>query len=538
MIPVVRLAPHRQWDQTLLDDLISGALWAHGIEFERMDAYPREADGILLVVPGRYYADHTAEISEAIAKFRWVLVFRVGDEEDLLDPSKIVHPNLKWWIQTPRVARDYGTARFLPLGFSPHFRTLPSEPPSKHLGLFLSAQCTHDRRRQAFEALYESGRDMLGYAAATEGFTQGMPPSEYARLMCSAKVAPAPSGAVSPDSFRLWEALEAHCLPVADDISPVRSGEGYWRMLLPDAPFPILTDYANLPGWIDDLLADWPRNANRIAAWWMTRKRMMADSLREDLVALGAELTDSRSPITVLVSTSPIPSHPSTAIIDETIASVRAQLPDAEIILMCDGVRPEQEHRRADYETYLQRVLWKADHEWGNVLPLVFDEHLHQSGCTQRALEYVQTPLILFVEGDTPLCDREIPWKGLSAAIFQGDANVIRFSHEASILEPHRYLMLDDDPQQLWGVELTRTIQWSQRPHLASTAFYRDLLGRWFSNGEKNFIEEAIYGRLVSAYERDGDMGWLGWRTWLYTPEGDIKRSYHLDGREGEDNFV
>lgn len=247
----------------------------------------------------------------------------------------------------------------------------------------------------------------------------------------------------------------------------------------------------------------------------------------------------SLSPITVLVSISPIPSHPDTRIIDETIASVLHHLPDSEIILMHDGVRPDHEDRRADYEAYMQRVLWTADHRWRNTLPLIFDQHLHQAVCTKRALEHVQTPLVLFCEHDTPLYpDRDIPWDDLAAAITTGDANLIRLHHEASILEPHRHLMLDTTPQEVRGVPLMRTIQWSQRPHLASTAFYRNLLDRWFPADEPNFIEEVMHSRLISAYRRDGDMGWLGWRTWMYTPEGTMQRSYHLDGRAGEGNFV
>ena len=65
-------------------------------------------------------------------------------------------------------------------------------------------------------------------------------------------------------------------------------------------------------------------------------------------------------PVTVLISSSPINSHPETrSIVDETIASVRWHFKDAPIILMCDGVRPEQEHRRADYEQYKKNLITK-----------------------------------------------------------------------------------------------------------------------------------------------------------------------------------
>lgn len=286
MIPVVRLPPGRQWDQCLLDDLISGVLWPHRLEFERTDAYPREADGILLVCPGRYWADHTAEISEAIAKYRWVLAFRVGDEEDSFDVSAVHHPAIRWWVQTPRVGRSYGDARFFPLGYTPHFRAMPPEPPDKDTELFLAGQRTHARRVQCFTALADTRH--AENVHPTEGFTQGLGPVDYARAMIAARVAPAPAGAVSADSFRFWEALQAHVIPVADDYSPMDGQTGYWKQMHPDAPYPILTSYQDLPGYVEDALTGYPRLANRVVAWWIKTKRDLALNLREDLQKLGA----------------------------------------------------------------------------------------------------------------------------------------------------------------------------------------------------------------------------------------------------------
>ena len=41
--------------------------------------------------------------------------------------------------------------------------------------------------------------------------------------------------------------------------------------------------------------------------------------------------------ITVLMTTCPRPSHPSTKILDESIASIRRELPDSPIIITADG---------------------------------------------------------------------------------------------------------------------------------------------------------------------------------------------------------
>jgi hypothetical protein len=282
MIRVGRLAPANQWDQTMLDELFANRLYPTGLDFTRSEGYPAKADGCILLIPGQYWHGHEGEISSAIARYTWVLGVRTGDEEDLFDITKVDHPNIKWWLQTPR--RDHDT-RLMGIGFPPHFTNLPEDVPEKNIDVFLSGQNTHSRRQECFAALKPLERCRV---EQTEGFTQGMDPVEYTACMTSAKVAPCPSGAVSPDSFRVYEALEAHAIPIADDRSPDYDSSGFWKMLFPDAPFPIITNYSDLPGWTEDLIAGWPANANRITAWWMQQKRRYAQWLRDDLEALGA----------------------------------------------------------------------------------------------------------------------------------------------------------------------------------------------------------------------------------------------------------
>ena len=115
-----------------------------------------------------------------------------------------------------------------------------------------------------------------------------MPKEEYVEHTLRARIVPCPSGIHCPESFRVYEALESHCVPVADDISPIYPSSGYWDALFYDAPFPILKSYTSLPGWIGDILKSYPGNANTIVAWWMRYKRKMALFLIDDLRGLGA----------------------------------------------------------------------------------------------------------------------------------------------------------------------------------------------------------------------------------------------------------
>lgn len=236
------------------------------------------------------------------------------------------------------------------------------------------------------------------------------------------------------------------------------------------------------------------------------------------------------SNITVLIPVSPIPSMPSTEVLSTTVLSIRQRLPDSEIIFMFDGVAPQLQNLKAKYEAFTQAMLWQIN-EMGNAVPLLFEEHSHQSLMMKKALELVRTPLILFAEQDTPL-HNDIPFDQLSEVILSGYANVIRFHFEAAIHPEHSHLMLDQSPIDILGVPLLRTRQWSQRPHLASTAYYKAIAEKYWDN-EPRFIEHIMYGMVAEGGENFDEH-----RVHIYAPEGTLVRSKHLDGRrKGAENY-
>ncbi len=246
--------------------------------------------------------------------------------------------------------------------------------------------------------------------------------------------------------------------------------------------------------------------------------------------------------ITVIVPISPIKSHPETSILEETIQTIRHHLPDAEILLTFDGVRKEQSNRLADYEEHIYRILWLADHHWGNIYPFIFNEHMHQTGMMREILDKIDTQLIMYVEQDTPLVtDEPIDWQLVTSFIESGEANLVRFYHEAYIMDEHRHMMhggnswpsIDHD-----AVTMLRTSQWSQRPHVAARAYYRRIMDSHFTPKAKSFIEDRMYGIADQAFNVDGMAGWNQHRLHIYHPDGgNIKRSVHRDGRAGESKW-
>lgn len=235
--------------------------------------------------------------------------------------------------------------------------------------------------------------------------------------------------------------------------------------------------------------------------------------------------------ITVLIPVSPIPSHPSTEVLDETLASIRERLPDSEIIIMFDGVPAWLMNLKPQYEEFKTNMLWKINHELQPATPIIFNEHSHQSLMVREAMNLVRTPLVLFSEQDTPL-HNDIPFKEIAEVIKTGYANTVRFHFEAQIHPEHEHLMIDKEPINILGVPLLRTKQWSQRPHLSATSYYEHIISTYFDD-KPRFIEHIMYGRIA-----EGGDNYDEHRLHIYAPEGTYVRSKHLDGRrKGADYY-
>lgn len=546
------------WDMAMIKDMLSGKMWqpALGYEFEYLESYdllplPQYNNGAVVVIPARQNHGFETEVNKFINLLDWCVILLCGDEAREFDTSKLTHPNKKVWLMqpTPLDQADY----YMGSGYTPHLKQTPTEYKgtaekaylNKELDWYFAGQNNHIRRSLAANVLRKmlNRDDIKGNLLETDGFTHGVAREIYSLNVFAAKAIPSPSGIESPDSFRVYEALEAGAVPIADDISKQWPEPGYWAKAFNDEPLPfkVLTDYENLEGYICDIVRDYPRMQNTTFAWWQNYKRKMVYKLQEHVNEISGlpYIQDTvSSKITILVMTSPIKSHPDTKIIDQCIADMRTVLPDCEILIGIDGVRPEQEHYRERYEQYKERLLWKCNNVWSNVNPVVFEEHMHQAAMTRELLRMVKTETILFVEHDTPLCpDFYYEWDDLVKCIESGEAYTIRFLHEADVLAVHKHLMIGE-PEMVGSQKLWRTSQWSNRPHLSSTAFYRSMIGTYFNDESRTFIEDKVHGYPDEAYRTEGMQGWYQWRIWIYYPsygnDKNIKRSYNLDGR-GDD---
>lgn len=246
--------------------------------------------------------------------------------------------------------------------------------------------------------------------------------------------------------------------------------------------------------------------------------------------------------ISVLVPVSPVPSHPSTDVLDATLRSIRDYLPAAPVIVMCDGVRAEQEDRAPDYAAFVDAVASDIlGDRWGDTHLKQWDFHQHQARMTRATLERVSTPLVLFVEGDCTLWG-DIDLAGICAVMIGDRARVVRFHHEAGVLAPHEHLNVNGGKvEHADDVPLISTAQWSQRPHLARADYYRWLLGpRHFHPDSRTMIEDVVHGSVQDDWRLHGTAGWDMHRLFIYAAEdehGSIKHSETCDGRQDDPKY-
>lgn len=516
------------WDQTLLEQIL--------VNCNHYTEVSPDLDGAVVIIPGAYQGQYIDQINQELAKLQWCLVIITSDEENNFPIDSLKHDNMVIFADYPN-DKYKNVARWLPIGPA---RQSTHKIQEKTLNWSFAGQITHPGREAYAEQLRLRKREKKdGELVETKGFAQGLDKSNYHLLLGKSKVVPAPAGPCSPDSFRLYEAIEAGAVP----IPPERE---FWLKIFSTVPFPTIDEYEQLNGYIDDAVSQYPMLNNEVQVWWLNERR----KIKYDIFSTVEKLSGANygEMITVIIPVSPIKSHPDTSILDETIASVRHHLPDAEIIITFDGVREEQKDRSADYEEFKRRVLWKCFSEWNNVLPIIFEEHTHQVGMAKEALTMIDTPLLLYVEQDTPLTtDMEIDWDSVFGAIEEGLGDMVRFHFESRIPKEHQHMMLGTVLEGLEGdkqLEYIRTCQWSQRPHVASVAFYRRILDAYFTPNAVSFIEDKMHGVAHESYIRDGLLGWNQFRILIYTGDvygddksGNIKRSYHTDGRAGEQKY-
>lgn len=253
-----------KWDYGLLKEIFT----KYNIEQVKVTSLPKE-ERAFVVVPGPQNLKHEEYINQQIQNISRLVLFINGDEEGRFDISKISHPNAEIWVQYPYAKHQKYNK--LPIGTPQHLKSMVPEYPEKYYDVYFSGQITHQRRQQIAKVMPTLPNALF---TGTAGFAQGGQPADYYKALASAKIAPAPAGTATVDSFRFFEAIEMLCLPIGDMINSKGAYLEFYKDVFGyEPPTAYVSDWSELNELVPRLLDNYPQNMHSIVAWWIKYKR-------------------------------------------------------------------------------------------------------------------------------------------------------------------------------------------------------------------------------------------------------------------------
>lgn len=291
------------WSETSLDPdnrshygiatLLNNALDRAELGFIHRNGFkelPPDTEGAVVIIHGAHEAPTANSVVNNIERLTWSVVIVIGDEAAVFQTDRLYGPRRKVWIQMPVPGKHDQAARFLICGY-PHDAPAFLENCKGLKRIFnwsYAGQVNHACRKQCVEVLRSLHN---GYLFESPRFWDGIPRDEYYKVLAQSRVVACPPGAATPDTLRVAEALEAGCIPIADDRWPPGFGRpgmmGYWRYVLgEEPPFPLLSNWRDFPEIMSQQLIDWDENTEKLQTWWQNYKGRMREWLREDVTSV------------------------------------------------------------------------------------------------------------------------------------------------------------------------------------------------------------------------------------------------------------
>ena len=230
-------------------------------------------------------------------------------------------------------------------------------------------------------------------------------------------------------------------------------------------------------------------------------------------------MDDISNSLTIIITASFIPSHPSLSIIKQTIDSLHLiNYPsDTKIILAHDYCN------NVNYNLYFKELNHYVK-AFPNIMIVTRETHGHLVGNIRNALHYVTTKYILVIQHDLPFVRSFDIQKVISDMEENPSIKYVRFNKRNNIKSGFDALNdLFGLQQEQTNYTYTRTPAWSDNNHICTTSYYNTIVMKECSDGYP--MEICLHGKNVNL-ETHNIYG-----TYLFGPLDYPQTIYHTDGR-------
>ncbi|MBY0508730.1 MAG: glycosyltransferase family 47 protein [Rhodospirillaceae bacterium] len=272
--------PARAWEsdwlQTLLGDVVEKSI---------VDNSWSQIAETMIVVDNRLVPEKVSYYRRAFEMGCRVILVHLSDEAFKDDLGAYQYCDGVIRNYRSDLLAGYSKIRFIPLGYKAGFTADAGAAKPAAARKYLWSFAGDAKKLTRGPMLQSMARAGDGFQHLSEGFgsRDALPTDAYRRLMDDSIVVPCPSGWSNLETFRVYEALEAGCIPIVEK----RPGFDYFTQLLGPHPMPTVTHWEDAATLVMRLKAEDGLEPLRqaCAAWWATYKPALT-------AEVGAFITD------------------------------------------------------------------------------------------------------------------------------------------------------------------------------------------------------------------------------------------------------
>jgi hypothetical protein len=283
---VWQVQPGKIWERHWIRTLLSGINFEEVIDTNYSEIHPRmivvdhliqNSKKLISEQKQKYYANTALNGSQLV-------LYHIGDE--------IYNHDCTVYRLCDFVIRNYWSISFdtepnvmaVPIGYKAGFETgRPVKPASsrRYIWSFMG-DMNKGTRQKMLEELRKLGS---GFEHLISGWNSAdsLPIEKYREVMDDTIFVPCPAGWGNLDSFRVYEALEAGCIPVLE-----KRDYDYFNRLLGENPLPTVSDWAGVSSILQQLSGGdrWETHRSMCANWWEQYKKTLQARVTGKLKAL------------------------------------------------------------------------------------------------------------------------------------------------------------------------------------------------------------------------------------------------------------
>ena len=204
-----------------------------------------------------------------------VFLIHLGDESGIYDVSEIYNNcDYVWRTFCSNKYFKNKNISCIPLGYKSGIN-FKKEEDRRYKWAFIGTPHKSSRH----DLLFQLSNIKPSFSYKTKKFNEGIiGVDEMNKVLSSSQFIPCPNGFVHPETYRLYEALECHCIPI------VENAYKYYDRLFPENPFLKIDKWKEARNMIENFTTNEIKNkSNECKKWWSDYKKNLQNIIKNKI---------------------------------------------------------------------------------------------------------------------------------------------------------------------------------------------------------------------------------------------------------------